>query len=132
MADAGDLYDEFGNYIGPELSESEEVRRAVGSGGAAAGRSSRAQQQGAAGLWMWQWSAGEPGAAGAAAGYRGATSWRGTRCSSGLASRAQLAAEPACSRAAAWLAAGAGWDVAVSGKQQAAGAPWVGMPTVCT
>ncbi|PRW60836.1 116 kDa U5 small nuclear ribonucleo component-like isoform A [Chlorella sorokiniana] len=24
MADAGDLYDEFGNYIGPELSESEE------------------------------------------------------------------------------------------------------------
>lgn len=25
MAD-GDLYDEFGNYIGPELSESEEVR----------------------------------------------------------------------------------------------------------
>lgn len=26
MADAGDLYDEFGNYIGPELSESEEVR----------------------------------------------------------------------------------------------------------
>lgn len=25
MADAGDLYDEFGNYIGPELSESEEV-----------------------------------------------------------------------------------------------------------
>ena len=44
MADAGDLYDEFGNYIGPELSESEEVRRAVGSGGAAAGRSSRAQQ----------------------------------------------------------------------------------------
>ena len=28
MADAGDLYDEFGNYIGPELSESEEVRLA--------------------------------------------------------------------------------------------------------
>ena len=27
MADAGDLYDEFGNYIGPELSESEEVRQ---------------------------------------------------------------------------------------------------------
>ena len=27
MADAGDLYDEFGNYIGPELSESEQVRR---------------------------------------------------------------------------------------------------------
>ena len=26
MADAGDLYDEFGNYIGPELSGSEEVR----------------------------------------------------------------------------------------------------------
>lgn len=30
MADAGDLYDEFGNYIGPELSESEEVRQPWG------------------------------------------------------------------------------------------------------
>ena len=33
MADAGDLYDEFGNYIGPELSESEEVSAALGGGG---------------------------------------------------------------------------------------------------
>jgi hypothetical protein len=32
MAD-GDLYDEFGNYIGPELSESEEVRWQAGTAG---------------------------------------------------------------------------------------------------
>ena len=35
MADAGDLYDEFGNYIGPELSESEEVGAGGGRSGAA-------------------------------------------------------------------------------------------------
>lgn len=42
MADAGDLYDEFGNYIGPELSESEEVGGGVQYAGrrrAAAARS---------------------------------------------------------------------------------------------
>lgn len=42
MADAGDLYDEFGNYIGPELSESEEVSGTLLAAGALRVRSQHA------------------------------------------------------------------------------------------
>lgn len=56
------LYDEFGNYIGPELSESEEVRRVRGwlLADVAAGRAEfaggravcRAPAVGPASIWM--------------------------------------------------------------------------------